>query len=86
VVKKTGMKFVAKRWSDGRATADFALLIVNTAGRPARQGSADELAVLGLDRLPCLLAGIKYQGEASLRIHEMKKGFTAGASSWKSFL
>jgi len=64
------MKSVKHQRRGGATTAGFALQIVNTPGRPARQGSTDELAALGLDALACLVVGCINQGEASLRIRE----------------
>jgi hypothetical protein len=64
------MKSVKHQRRGGATTAGFALQIVNTPGRPARQGSTDELAALGLDGLACLVVGCINQGEASLRIRE----------------
>src|SRR5258708_11628962 len=82
-IEKNRMEVLSHQWRAGATTAGFALQIVNTPGKPARQGSADELAALGLDWLACLAVGINYQGEASLRSRGSTKRFTNRASSWK---
>lgn len=64
-IEKSRMKSVRHQRRAHATTAGFALPILNTSGKPALQGSADELATLGLDRLARLTDGIIDQGEAS---------------------